>query len=128
MPPRIALSRHYIVDPSGCWLWTGCINPDGYGVFRNTSAHRLTYQESRGPIPAGLVLDHRCKNRRCVNPDHLEAVTQRENRRRSATLSASVVSEIRSLAGVLSQRELASNYGVSQSCISRVLNHARWRN
>lgn len=65
-----------------CWLWTGSLNSDGYGRFNGKLAHRRTYLEVVGPIPDGLVLDHLCRVRNCVNPDHLEPVTQRENMRR----------------------------------------------
>lgn len=72
---------------SGCWLWTGSIDRDGYGRARYKGvprrAHRILYETERGPIPAGLVLDHKCRNPGCVNPDHLEPVTQAENIRRS---------------------------------------------
>jgi hypothetical protein len=69
-----------------CWIWNGAVNGKGYGIFRGTSAHRFTYTWFTGPIPAGLVLDHLCLNRVCVNPAHLEAVTDLENRRRAASL------------------------------------------
>ncbi|MGZ4586215.1 MAG: HNH endonuclease signature motif containing protein [Mycobacteriaceae bacterium] len=74
------------VEPTGfCWLWTGKLNAKGYGssgAAGESSAHRAAYTLLVGPIPEGLTLDHLCRVRRCVNPDHLEPVTQRENLRR----------------------------------------------
>ena len=67
---------------TGCWLWRGKIHR-GYGRFEGGFAHRIFYILLRGPIPSGLVLDHTCCTKACVNPDHLEAVTQKENIRRS---------------------------------------------
>lgn len=71
------------VTESGCWLWEGACNPYGYGVVsvkgRRLMAHRVIYELMRGPIPEGLQTDHLCRVRCCVNPDHLEAVTSREN-------------------------------------------------
>jgi hypothetical protein len=68
-----------------CWEWTGYM-AHGYGYIRIDGrlrrAHRVVYEAMRGQIPAGLVIDHLCKNKACVNPDHLEPVTQGENVRR----------------------------------------------
>jgi hypothetical protein len=70
-----------------CWLWTGALRR-GYGDFsigdHDMRAHRFAYETFRGPIPDGLVIDHLCRVRNCVNPDHLEPVTDAENRRRGA--------------------------------------------
>lgn len=67
-----------------CWLWTDRPNSSGYGLlgFRRelkAYAHRLAVHLTRGPIPAGMELDHICRVRHCVNPDHLEPVTHRTN-------------------------------------------------
>lgn len=63
-----------------CVEWWGHIDPrNGYGVFGRSRAHRRIYEECFGPIATGLVIDHLCRNKRCVNPEHLEAVTQRTN-------------------------------------------------
>jgi hypothetical protein len=81
----------------GCWLWRGAIDRGGYGVFsigsrtdgsrKMVKAHRVAYELLAGPIPAGLELDHKCRNRSCVNPDHLEPVTGPENTRRGEGIS-----------------------------------------
>lgn len=70
-----------------CWQWTA--STDGrYGVFwadRKVKAHRVSYEIHVGPVPEGLMLDHLCRNTRCVNPEHLEPVTRSENARRGLT-------------------------------------------
>ena len=63
---------------SGCWNWTGPLH-GGDGTFDGTGAHRAAFQFVRGNIPEGLHLDHLCRNKACVNPEHLEPVTKREN-------------------------------------------------
>jgi len=78
-------SSKYIVSENGCWEWRGhtC---KGYGGFsfqgKEIQAHCFSYEYFKGPIPKGLHLDHLCRNRKCINPDHLEPVTPRENLRR----------------------------------------------
>jgi hypothetical protein len=66
---------------SGCWLWLGALCRDGYGQIRapQHSAHRAAYVAFKGDIPEGLEIDHKCRVRCCVNPDHLEPVTHRQN-------------------------------------------------
>lgn len=77
---------------SSCWLWTGTTNDMGYGLFKTggrwRSAHRWSYEHHRGPIPEGLVLDHLCRVHACVNPLHLEAVTQQTNIHRGVSIVA----------------------------------------
>lgn len=76
-----------LITPTGCWEWQGKRTPRGYGQLavreRSLYVHRQSYEHHVGPIPTGLVVDHLCYNPPCFNPDHLEAVTQKENLRRS---------------------------------------------
>lgn len=62
-----------------CWVWEGAIDGCGYGVYNHKKAHRLVYELYRGPIPKGLHIDHLCRNRPCVRPDHLDAVPNKVN-------------------------------------------------
>ena len=80
------VSARAVPGEGGCLLWTGATT-NGYGVVsvdgRLQRAHRVAYEQANGPIPAGLHLDHLCRVRACINPDHLEPVTQAENNRRA---------------------------------------------
>ena len=83
----------YEVDDRGCWLWTGPVNPKGYGKisavhYGTTLAHRAFFLRSGRSIPAGQCLDHLCKVPSCVNPDHLEPVSPYVNLIRGKVLYA----------------------------------------
>lgn len=87
------ISRKFLPEPnSGCWLWLGAMNSDGYGTVsvngRSSAAHRAVYEKYAGKIPAGLILDHLCRNPSCVNPGHLEPVTYKENYARAPSVIA----------------------------------------
>lgn len=71
-----------------CWLWRGTVRSDGYGAIQihgeQWRAHRLMWVLMRGGIPNGMEIDHLCRTRACVNPQHMEVVTHRENCRRGS--------------------------------------------
>lgn len=110
-----------------CWIWRGVLDIDGYGVVRRAGrkyrAHRLSYEIAGRVIPEGYVLDHLCRTRGCVNPDHLEAITNVENRRRSSRLTEEDVQSIRTADKTL--RELAEEFGLSSSYISQIRRRQR---
>lgn len=93
------------VDQSGkCWNWTGYTMKSGYGVFTAWAdgkwtkplAHRYAYKASNGVIPAGLVIDHMCHNTSCVRPEHLRAITQKQNcENRAGATRANAASRVR---------------------------------
>lgn len=95
------LTRYTVLPDTGCWAWTGALNSQGYGSVSigngaTALAHRASWEAANGSIPEGAQIDHTCHNadpeckggdtcshRKCINPDHLEPVTQSENLRRA---------------------------------------------
>lgn len=87
------------VGANGCWDWIGSLTKAGYGHLRQGGrgepviyAHRYSHEIFSGPIPEGMQIDHLCRNRRCVNPAHLEIVTNKENGRRGREARAAAAS------------------------------------
>lgn len=91
-PPALTVEERFwskVTKADGCWTWGGHFERHGYGRFGISSkhlvlAHRFAWELTNGPVPDGLELDHRCRNRGCCNPAHLEPVTHAENMRRAA--------------------------------------------
>lgn len=126
------IDRVVVDAETGCWIWQGAITPDGYGKvsFNNRfqTVHLLLYRELVGPVPEGLELDHKCRNRSCANPAHLEPVTNVENHRRSpqAKLSPHQIPEIREMAKTMSHRAISEHFGVCRSLISGIVRGEKW--
>ena len=88
------------VDRRGeCWVWTAAAARDGYGRIKANGkmliAHRVSYETRFGAIPPGLVIDHKCHNRLCINPEHLQAVTERENQQNRAGVPTNSATGVR---------------------------------
>ncbi len=135
------------VDRSGeCWLWTGRLNKDGYGMFYidggDFFAHRVAYGFANDVSPGALCVCHKCDVRRCVNPAHLFLGTQRENtndrnakgrqaRGERAGLSKLTEADVRSIRSAYeqgsTQKSLGVLYGVTQSAIAAITNRLTWR-
>lgn len=105
-----------------CWKWTGVMHSEGYGKIGRKYAHRVFYERLRGPIPEGLQIDHLCRNRACVNPDHLEAVTQEINLLRGNSPAAIAARKTHCIRG---HELIPENIYLRKDCPSRMCNECR---
>ena|SRR3990167_7686178 len=112
-----------------CWLWMSYKNEKGYGRFgvnyHHEYAHRISYFLTKGSIPKGLSIDHLCRNTSCVNPDHLEVVTQRINILRGESIFAKEARQTHCIHGHEFTLENTSNYGGHRKCKKCGVQNAR---
>lgn len=117
-----------------CWVWQRVTRGGGYGRMHNgkgkaEQAHRVYYERRFGAIPAELDLDHLCRVRRCINPEHMEPVTRKVNIRRGCRtkVTREMLLAIRELtASGLSSRKVGAKVGLSNCHVSRILRGERW--
>lgn len=149
-PPRIPLAERILrnsrMDESGCRIWTSCLDSDGYGYLhnrqgspKNLKAHRVSYEQFVGPIPAGMYVCHSCDVRRCVNPEHLWLGTHEQNQNdrilkgrsakgsqfKTAKLNEKIVKAIRAANG--SMREIGAAFGISPQHVHDVRTRKTWK-
>lgn len=121
---------------SPCWIWKRHINSSGYGMMRDSAgtlraSYAVYYENKFGKVPEGLQLDHKCRQRACVNPDHLDPVTHAINvaRGASCTISSEKIRRVKVLLeNGTRQIEVAAAVGISQSAVSDIkLGKKDWR-
>jgi len=127
--------RYKIDLQTGCWLWIGAKNPAGYGLINVAHkcqlAHRWMFEKHVGLIPEHKMLDHLCRNPACVNPEHLEVVSNAENTRRGnrPTLTIEQADAVRLMSSEhpeMSHRQLAEVFSTGHRTIGRILKGQIW--
>ena len=130
-PPFIEKDMGY---ETTCHVWQRTISSAKYGNIyddgRVRLAHVVAWEHVNGPVPDGFVLDHLCRVRACINPAHLEPVTNTVNiqRGKAAKANPDVVRYVRAMYGEKSSKQLAMELGLSQSTVQRIVSGARWSN
>lgn len=117
---------YVINEVTGCWDWQGTLSAGGYGIATKCNgtrlAHRIEYEKRYGPIAKGLEAHHKCGNRACVNPDHIEPLPPLDHVRADRlSIPDSEIANIRKLAESKSHREIARMYGVTHTTIGDIL-------
>ena len=134
---KSAGDKYTVNKDTGCWEWNGYLNRGGYGQIKSKGrtfrAHRIYYEHIKGVIPANMEIDHLCRNRRCVNPDHLEAVASEINTQRGllTKLSAVDVKRIRMELNDVDSRtlkDIALAYGIKVGTVSAIKCKRSWKN
>jgi hypothetical protein len=132
MAVKTSLESKYTIVPSGCWEWNSPLDT-GYGLIRlgckQVGAHRFMFERHKGPIPEGKHLDHLCRNPKCVNPEHLEPVSARQNARRGSNtkMNHKTVAAIRKRRyGGAQLKKIADEFNLSQSHISEICRGVYW--
>jgi DNA-directed RNA polymerase specialized sigma subunit len=134
--PTLARFMAKVNKTETCWLWTGALDGrysllsiDGI-VYKG---HRLSYLHHHGKIQEGLVVRHKCLNKHCVNPNHLETGTKQENaidmfrdKTMKLKLTEEQVLDIRSRTGQ-SNTQIGKEFGVSRKMISKIINRESWK-
>ena len=115
---------------SPCLEWNGAVSHGGYGRLKSggrmLQAHRLSYELSKGPIPGYMQIDHLCRNRRCVEPTHLEAVTCAENIRRGLSTKLAVRDVLAIREDARSPKQVGKDYNVTARHIRKIREGKRW--
>lgn len=132
--PYLPIQNRCVISENGCWLWQGYTNFGyAYGNYKGKKGrvHKIVFEEKNGKVPVGMVLDHLCRIKHCVNPDHLEVVTSAINTRRGllSKLSDNNVEEIIEATRIPEWGQyaaLARKYRVSPSLISMIAMGKRW--
>lgn len=129
------LSYSYHEDNSGCWIWNLSKGIGGYGQIRRNNkrytAHRFFFETLNGPVPKGFELDHLCRNRACVNPNHLEVVSRQVNTQRGdiAVFNPATVKKARKMfdSGIRII-DIASCLKIHKNTVSAVVHRQTWKN